>query len=362
MEDSKKLVKSIVGNEGYETLEKAITKMNTRSIVDINELHASLKIVPKTIMSFLMVYAKAMQPGHNKTVILPWADNCSMLLNKRDQDVYSGHIIKNGRIEHEFDLVSIPQLAAHIMSYFEMYDIEEESEAKEESKESSGLEKKINALLVLLASSVIGNKIMADKEEESSIAEEESSLEESSSEESLEESSSEEIEKSEKDDQKKNKSAFVKALKKAVGAPKMPSPPQAGSKVGGMQGIAQTGLHGNKTASTDKPGHPIATHIKDPKVKSSPEAKALFKLPKPAKLAQSEENETKKISQIIIKKSEYSSQCNDCGSKIASCKCFTALSKPTVIDMGNDVKLKFNDDWTDDAILSLTRSIKSKKD
>jgi hypothetical protein len=361
MEDSKKLVKSIVGNEGYETLEKAITKMNTRSIVDIEELHASLKIVPKSIMSFLMVYAKVMQPGHNKTVTLPWADNCTMLLNKRDQDVYSGHIIKNGRIEHEFDLVSIPQLAAHIMSYFEMYETEdEETPAKEESKESSNLEKKINTLLVLLASSVIGNKIMADKDEGSSA--EESSAEESSSEESSEESSSEEIEKSEKDSQKKNTSAFVKALKKAVGGPKMPSPPQAGTKVGGMQGIAQTGFHGDKTASTDKPGHPISTAIKDPKVKSNPQAKAMFKLPKAPKLMQSEENESKKINQIIIKKSEYSSQCNDCGSKLAACKCFTALSKPTVIDMGNDVKLKFNDDWTDDAILSLTRSIKSKKD
>jgi hypothetical protein len=343
---SEDLVKSIVGEEGYETLEKAISKMNTRSMIDITELHSSLKIVPKAIMSFLLLHMKSMKAGDNKTLDLPWAENCHILINKRDQDVYSGRIDKNGRIEHEFDQVSIPQLATHILSYFEMYD-----DSNEDSSDYEKLDKKINTLLTLLTAIVIGKKITADGEES---RKEESSIQESA------------IEKAEQAQKKSKKSDFISSLKKATttGAiktnSKMPNPPKAGAKVGGNNGITKQGIHAPKTASSDMPGHPAKTGVANPDLKVSAQGKSMFKLPKMPKLMASED-EPKHIPQITLTKGEYNSKCMDCGSKLSQCQCFNGFSKPTVIDKKDKVELKFKDDWNSEAVLSLVRSIKIKK-
>ncbi len=380
---SEDLVKSLIGEEGYETLNKAISKMNTRSIVDISELHASIKIVPKVIMSFLLLYAKKMKPGSTKTLDLPWADNCHLLLNKRDQDVYSGYIDKDGKIEHEFDQVSIPQLAAHILSYFEMYDESSESDEREESSIDTGsndkyqLSGKIVALLTLLTANVMGEKI---------VNKEKPKLEESKPEASRKEETSvhievnsppvdmEKVEPAQKKSMKKND--LAKSLKKAMGnkqlekavtpststAVKMPAPPKPGTKVGGNNGITKEGMHNDKTASTDMPGHDIKTHVANPDLKISNQAKSMFKLPKLPKLMASEPEEAPKhIPKITLSKGEYNSQCVDCGSRLSQCQCFNGLSKPVVVTRKDNVELKFKSDWDAESVLSLVRSIKSKK-
>lgn len=363
-----KLVKSIIGEKGYETLNKAISKLNTRSVVDISELHDSIKIVPKVIMSFLMLYTKKMKAGDSKTLDLPWADNCHLLINKQDQDVYSGHIDQDGKIQHEFSLVSVPQLAAHILSYFEMYD----EDLGEEKPENSSLESESSLIETSLAESndkyELGNKIVTllTLLATNMIDEEESKTEESFKEKSEIEKAEKIVSASKKDLAKSLKQAFNKKLNKAnttgaiASSTKMPSPPKPGAKVGGSQGITKEGIHSPKTASTDMPGHEAKTHVKNPDLKVSAQGKSMFKLPKIQKLAASEE-EPKHIPQITMTKNEYSSQCVDCGSKLSQCQCFTALSKPTVVPKKDKVELNFKSDWDSASVIALINSVKAKR-
>jgi len=349
MDKQLKIVQSIIGVQVYEALNKAIVKLGTKSVVDITELHDSLKIVPKSIIAFLMKELTSMKKDEAKEVKLPWEENAIMLINKKDDDVYAGHIARDGKIQHEFKLCSIPQLAAHLMSFSEIYNEDgqgKESAKPEESKSINeikglkdhlkSLDERINTLMMMVAGHVAANNI--------------------------EKVSKEEIEKSDKAIDKNVvepsiKKKFLKSLKayslsKAGLAPTMPSPPKAGTKVGGMQGITKEGLHGPKTESTDTSTHQFRQLKQNPYLKAPKEHLSQPKQPKqPKTLAASE-----KI--LTFKKSELSNICADCGEVASGCACFRALSKPEIKKTEKDnITFKFGSDWDADAVLALYKSI-----
>lgn len=158
------LLKSVLG-EHYLPLMKSIVKQASASVVDISELHDSLKIIPKAIMTFVMQATKDMDSEHAKEVKIPWEENAIMLINKTTDDVYKGHFTQDGKVVHEFELCSIPQLCAHLLSFSEMYDQVPDSEVAAEPEQPpqqddirehlKALDGKINALMMMIASQPI---------------------------------------------------------------------------------------------------------------------------------------------------------------------------------------------------------------
>ncbi len=328
MYSNQKLVKSILGDQVFEALNKSIVKLGTRSVVDIGELHAALNIAPKSIVAFLMKNIASMKVNEAKEINLPWDDKAFMLVNKKAQDVYMGHIAKNGQIEHEFDNCSIPQLSAHILSAFELYDEvpgHEKQEEKHSPDEVAGikahlqaLEAKINALIMLAVSAPPQQLIQKSQKEEMIKA--------------------------------------IHALKKAGIAPSMPKPPRPGVHSGSQQGIAQSGFHGDKTASTDSHPNKVQSAVKlNPQLKTGDKLAAkngLPQQPKQPKLA------------MTLKSENASSKCLDCGEpdfvngKFQKCSCFKAMSNPTVKKSEASVTFSFGSDWDDDNRIALWHSLK----
>lgn len=328
------LLKHVLG-EHYLPLMKSIVKQATHSVVDITELHDSLKIVPKAIMTFIMQATQDMENDGAKEVKIPWEENSMMLINKASDDVYRGHFTRDGKVVHEFELCSIPQLCAHLLSFSEMYDEVPEEEAapppSDDVKEHlKALDGKINALMMMIAS--------------------QSSVQKS-------------------EDPKSGKwKQLGKSLKKAGLMPGMPKPPKPGKNVGGNQGITKEGIHSDKTAATDAPGHELHTQVKNPwtakfnagmKQSTQPKQPKTPSVPATAsatpKLAQSEK-------EMTFSKSELEGKCVDCGQAIKRCACFRALSAPQIKKSENDkITLAFKSDWGSEEIEALYKSIKSRK-
>jgi hypothetical protein len=339
-----KLVRSIIGDEVYEALNKSIVKLNTKSVVDITELHDALKIAPKSVVAFLMQNLSEMKKDDAKEISLPWDKNASMLINKMDSDVFKGHISKDGKIIHEFDLCSIPQLAAHMLSLFELYDespaaqpeivTEPEKESQDINNIKSqlqALESKINALIVMAAG---------------------------------QNSPSQPVKKSQKDSLVKALKNLQKTdLKKAGMANTMPKPPRPGVHSGSQKGIAQSGFHGPKTANSDfsAKGGQSQTSL-SPHLKSGDKLAAQNGLPQQPK-------QPKQIKSSFTMKSEHAdSKCLDCGQpdfvagKFQKCACFKVLSDPTIKKNENgSLTFTLADDWDDDNAIALWNSLRKNR-
>lgn len=333
---NEKLIKSILGLQVYEALNKSIVKLGTKSVVDITELHDALKIAPKSVVAWLMKNLAAMAKDEAKEFPLPWDENAHMLVNKMDGDVYKGHISKKGHIVHEFDLCSIPQLAAHLLSFFELYDevpeneeapaelaapLQESQDIEKIKTQLQALESKLNALIMLAAGPT-----------------------------------QEPVKKS----QKEKIAKAIGALKKAGLAPGMPKPPRPGVHAGSQQGISQSGFHGPKTAESDLSADRAQSKEKlNPNLKTGATMAAANGLPQPAK--QPKQN---KMS-MTLKSESADSKCLDCGEpdfvggKFAKCACFKAMSTPEIkkSEKGT-VTLYFDNDWDDDSRIALWHSLK----
>jgi hypothetical protein len=367
-----KLVKSIIGDYVYEALTKSILKLDTKSVVDIDELASSLKIAPKSVVAFLMENLSDMEKDGAKEIKLPWDKNASMLVNKMGQDVYKGHISKNGKIAHEFDLCSIPQLSAHLLSHFELYN--ETPEQKEETKEQAPPE--INE-----------PTIEAPIEEGSAMESSFSSEHIKQHLHALEAKINALIMLSVKEPIKKNQAGLnkaVKALKKGGLAPTMPKPPRPGIHAGSQQGIAQTGIHSDKTAASDmglrekydvqnpnlKSGNVLSQQHGLPQQPKSP--KQLKQTKSPATQGQLKQSEQAKEKQnkmsFAIKSDKENSKCLDCGQPdmknghFQRCACFKIMSEPTMKKSDNNVvTLFFKNDWKEDDKIALWLSLKKNR-
>lgn len=352
----KMLVKSLVG-ENYQKLLKAITKQHTASVVDITELNDSFQIAPKSLIAWLMVNVASMSVGDSKIINAPWKKGSQIVVNKKAQDVYSGSIVSNGKTEHEFALCSIPQLAAHLLSYYELYDeaiIEnsQKQEIKPELQEKispdnqkdsdlsfqiqklcdeiQDLKAKVNAVIVLGAL--------------------QSQLQKSSG----------EFSEQSKQSQLTKLMTALKKLKKGH----MPRPPKPGQNVGShVHGITHAGFHGDKTPASDLHINSIQTHEKlNPYLKSGEKLARQFGLqqqPKPPKQAK-----------LVLKSDGLvgNKYCPDClepifkNNKMSLCSCFEILSKPDVKSKNGNIVLTFENDWSAEDRRLLLKTWAEKKD
>lgn len=309
-----KLLKSIMGSELFDQLHKALTKLSTSSVVDIGEVYHSLNVAPKAVISFLSAELRDMDDA--KEVKLPWADDAILLINKQAKDVYSGYIKEKGKITHEFNITSMPALAAHLTSHFELYEKEDDAPEKDDSPpKDDGVIERVARL--------------EEKVSEMQLK-------------TLESKVNELIALSSKRKKHSNSLAQSEGLEKAGIMPTMPGPPKPGSTPGGSKAVAHTGFKGNKTVATDRMSKPIASIVKPPSAAPA------------------------KPKTLTFNKSDMSSNCLECGNSefdksgnYSGCSCWRGMSKPTVKKAENDkVTLEFGQDWDNDALVALIRSIK----
>lgn len=122
MNNSKKLLKSLLGEKGLQTLEKAIVKRGTLTVVDPMELYLPLLVVPRALLSWLVQTIKPMKVGESKTVNFPNREDITINFQKDDIDQFRGDFIKNGKIFHSFEKQTLPSIGGHLMTINEQYE------------------------------------------------------------------------------------------------------------------------------------------------------------------------------------------------------------------------------------------------
>ena len=124
-------IKAAIGDEGFEELRKnQIFRESTNTVVIAEELDAALRIVPKTLLAYLVQHLKPMLVGQESIIEIPGCPECYIQLTKQDSDVYTGQFIKNGQLIHNFKNSTIPNIGTHLVTCFEMYDQIMEMEQK----------------------------------------------------------------------------------------------------------------------------------------------------------------------------------------------------------------------------------------
>lgn len=372
------IVKSLLGTV-YDKLEKSIVKEDTNSVVDISELHDAFNLAPKSLVAWLMTNIAPLNVNDGKIIDVPWEKNSQLLVNKKSEDVYSGYITKDGQKAHEFHNCSIPKLAAHLLSFYELYDeaiLEHKTKAKEKSEmavpikdkkedENNESEKKNNLSDKIKSLELKNDNKNSDFASVISLLEKQidaiiaitTKLHKS-------DNCAERFNKNkhEKDVKIKLKQ-FIDVIKRLKlyrsdqFSMKMPAPPRPGTKVGGQRGITRAGKHGYKTPFSDfnPSGGQTQTRLFH-YLKSGERLAEMFHLPKQPK-------QPKQPKFSLFLKSE-NAVCPDCNGflfqkgEFKKCACFMVLSDPVVDKNKNGlVTLSFNKDWDKDSIVALSDTL-----
>ena len=161
---SNKLIKSILGEDFFEILEKSnVYKYNSRTGTNVDEMKIGLNIVPRTVMSYLISNLSDMEVDNNKELDLPFSDDCKMHIVKKDFDSFSGYLYSKGKKINEFEHRSIPALGLVLMTVLELYDIEEITQNKEEEKEVFDIDKLQNVIDERLQLHSLINRVVDQK-------------------------------------------------------------------------------------------------------------------------------------------------------------------------------------------------------
>lgn len=123
-------LKKALGEDIFETLQKTeLYKPDTRTVTSLEDIHHGLKLVPRTIMALLIRELVPMQVNDHKDIFLPVTGQMPTLhVEKLGPDVYSGQIIVDNKKIAEFAYRPIPGVALVVMSAFELYSVEEETQ------------------------------------------------------------------------------------------------------------------------------------------------------------------------------------------------------------------------------------------
>lgn len=119
---AEKLLKSLLGDDGFETLSKTMYRRDSKSILSPIDMYLPILAVPRTILSWLVASIKPMRPGDEKILSYPGLDNLKIQVNKTGIDAYTAQFVKGGHIVHSFENQTLPAFGGHLMSMTEDYD------------------------------------------------------------------------------------------------------------------------------------------------------------------------------------------------------------------------------------------------
>lgn len=122
-----KFLKSVLGQDIMDVLAKSeLYKPDTKTTVDPAEIKVALQIVPRTILTWLIVTLKPMRNGDSLEVDLPFAPG-KIHINKLGADVYSGEVYtEEHKKVYEFKYRSLPSVGLVLLSTFELYELPKE--------------------------------------------------------------------------------------------------------------------------------------------------------------------------------------------------------------------------------------------
>jgi|ERR1035437_6481769 hypothetical protein len=125
-------LKKTLGEDFLQSLEKfELWKQGTRSVIDHEEIKTALKIVPRTLMAYLIRNLTPMNIGDHKDIPLQVANRPEgvgpdlLKVDKHERDVYSGEIISDNKKIAEFKFRSAPGVGLVVMTAFELYEVDD---------------------------------------------------------------------------------------------------------------------------------------------------------------------------------------------------------------------------------------------
>jgi hypothetical protein len=118
----KLVLKSILGNEGFEVLEKNFFKRKAQESVGVLDYFLPMMAVPRTIFSWLVDNIRPMEVGGIKDIAVPGRPDITMHIEKIDIDLYKAEFVQDSKVIHSFDAQSLPGFAANLMTVGELYD------------------------------------------------------------------------------------------------------------------------------------------------------------------------------------------------------------------------------------------------
>jgi hypothetical protein len=132
MVDYRKTCKRVLGEDIFEELSKfEIYKKDSNTALDPREIEIALQVVPRAIMSFLIKELSVMEIDHVKEIELPFVPGSRMNVNKKGRDNYSGEIIDANKVAYDFKFRSLPGVGLLLLTTFELYDLKDLPEYKE---------------------------------------------------------------------------------------------------------------------------------------------------------------------------------------------------------------------------------------
>jgi hypothetical protein len=159
--DFNSILSSLVGKELTETLMKSdgIFKPNVAAVASIDEMHRGLSIVPKIVLKWLSLNLKNMQLSEVKDIQIPWNSKASLHVEKKENDLYSGHLSLNNKPIY-YTFRTLPGVGLILLSHLELYDLDSKEEVivPDFSKEiSDQIEEKLK--LIQLVEHVVDKKL-----------------------------------------------------------------------------------------------------------------------------------------------------------------------------------------------------------
>ena len=159
--DFNSILSSLVGKELTETLMKSdgIFKPSVAAVASIDEMHRGLSIVPKIVLKWLSLNLKNMQLSEVKDIQIPWNSKASLHVEKKENDLYSGHLLLNNKPIY-YTFRTLPGVGLILLSHLELYDLDskEEVAVPDFSKEiSDQIEEKLK--LIQLVEHVVDKKL-----------------------------------------------------------------------------------------------------------------------------------------------------------------------------------------------------------
>lgn len=125
------LLKNLLGEGAEEELAKsALHKLPTNTVVEPQELFHALKIVPRTVLTWLKSHLEPMKAMESKKIdlspISPSAVGAMLYVNKKAPDVYVGEIVRGGEVIARLINRPLPSVGLTLMTLFELYDLDKE--------------------------------------------------------------------------------------------------------------------------------------------------------------------------------------------------------------------------------------------
>lgn len=129
-----KTLKTMVGESGYETLQKAIYKKDSDATLGPLDIYLPLLVVPRAILSWLVQNIKPMAQNENKKLEFPGIPGVTIDIIKTGRDSYRAKFIEKGKVVHEFEKQTLPNIGGQLLTFGELY-TEDSAVSLEQPKE-----------------------------------------------------------------------------------------------------------------------------------------------------------------------------------------------------------------------------------